>query len=80
MWLRLAMADSDTALVVVGLLGLFGVSLVCIAYFASREPRRREPVETVVHVERTARGYVIVEREEPVELRLKQRGVRIVAI
>lgn len=75
------MADSDTALVVVGLLGLFGVSLVCIAYFASREPRRREPVETVVHVERTASGgYIIVEREEPVELRLKQRGVRIVAI
>lgn len=79
--MRLAMADSDTALVVVGLLGLFGVSLVCIAYFASREPRRREPTETVVYVEPTASGgYIIVEREEPVELRLKQRGVRIVAI
>lgn len=75
-----AMGDSDTALVVVGLLGLFGVSLVCITYFASREPRRQEPTETVVYVERTASGYVIVEREEPLELRLKQRGVRIVTI
>ena len=73
-----SMADSDTALIVVvglGLLGLFGLGVICIAYFVSQAAPGREPAETVVYVKRTAEGYVIVEKEEPT-----QRGTRFVVI
>lgn len=73
-----AMAESDTALVVVvglGIVGLLGLFGLCIAYLANQAAQGREPAETVVYVKRTAEGYVIVEKEEPT-----QRGTRFVVI
>lgn len=72
--------DNDTAVVVACALGLFGVlGIVCIAYFASREPKAKPRDENVVLVQPLDEGWLIIENPEP-GIVLKRKTTKFITV